>query len=67
MIDLPIPLKNPATTQFGDNILFGLLQLGLPLDVALELALKHQEDNPQFSKIADPTGSLPPAPVVDPI
>lgn len=58
MAEIAIPLQNQMSTQFGDNILFGLLQLGLPLDVALPLALKHQQKTQQFPKLADPTGSL---------
>lgn len=63
----PIPLNNETSTQFGDNILFGLLQLGLPLDVALKLALKHQQETQQFSKMDPdaPDGSIPIPPGVE--
>ena len=61
-MDLSIPLRTALTSRHrpprGDNILFGLLQLGLPLDEALKLALEHQEDNQQFAVPHATEGSI---------
>ena len=58
----------PERNNHGTNILLGLLQLGFPLDKAMQIAAQTQgpnENGPQFSKMTINEGSLHPTAIQD--